>query len=126
MVFFRGRRRRARRRLRLSAVADSIGARNGDVLEEAFSAGTGLNGPLVLEVITLRTGSAVEVAQALIDAAVVAGYPNPPRPPRTGGCVFRATPDLPMLVIETHDAGTVIPHHGEVPCGRTGVIVSLS
>jgi hypothetical protein len=128
MGFLRRRRWRARQSARLSAVADRIGARSGVVLKDRFSGGKGLNGPLTLGVITLRDGSAVEVAQAQIDAAVAAGYLDPPKPPCPSGhgCGFVTTPDLPMLIIVTYAAGQVIPHHGEVPAGCTGVVVSLT
>jgi hypothetical protein len=33
---------------------------------------------------------------------------------------------MPILVFVTYEAGTVIPHHGEVPAGQTGVSVSLT
>ncbi len=46
-----------------AVVAEQIGARNGTVLKGRFSGGKGLNGPLTLGIITLRDGSAVEVAQ---------------------------------------------------------------
>jgi hypothetical protein len=122
MGFLRNRGRRAR----LSALADAVGARKGEVLGDEFSGGSGPNGPLTLGVITLRPGLEVDVAQAQIDAAVTAGYTNPPRPPCPRGCGFLNTPDMPLLVIETYAAGKVIPHHGQVPPGHTGVIVSLT
>jgi hypothetical protein len=122
MVFGRKRRQRGRY---LSAVADRIGARNGVVLRDAFSGGKGANGPLVLGVITLRNGENAEALQAQIDAAVAAGY-APPRRREANGAGFVHDPGLPMLIIETFAAGTVIPHHGEVPVGRTGVVVSLT
>jgi hypothetical protein len=31
-----------------------------------------------------------------------------------------------MLILETYAAGSVIPLHGEVPAGQTGVVVSLT
>ena len=126
MGLLRRRRRRARQRQRLSAVADAIGARNGVVLKDEFSGGQGLNGPLTLGVITLRTGSAAEVSRAQIDAAVAAGYTGSPEPPCDSGCGFIHTPGLPMLFIKTYAAGKVIPHYGEVPSGQTGVGVSLT
>ncbi|WP_318306967.1 hypothetical protein [Amycolatopsis solani] len=128
MGFLRRRRWRAQRSAHLSEVAEQIGARDGVVLKDRFSGGKGLNGPLTLGVITLRNGSAVEIAQAQIDAAVAAGYTDPPEPPCASGrgCGFVSTPGLPMVIIVTYEAGTVIPHHGEVPSGQTGVSVSLT
>ncbi|MCR6489605.1 hypothetical protein M8542_43000 [Amycolatopsis sp. OK19-0408] len=122
-----GRRRwRARQRVRLSAVADRIGARNGSVLKDEFSGGTGFNGPLTLGVITLRKGSPVEISREQIDAALAIGYTRPSPPPCDQVCGFAVTPDLPVLHIKTYAAGKVIPHHGEVPEGQTGVSVSLT
>lgn len=54
-----------------------------------------------------------------------AGYTGP-RHPQERICGFVRNPDLPMLVIETFPAGKVIPHHGMVPPGQTGVVVSLT
>ncbi len=109
-------------------MAEQIGARNGVVLKDRFSGGKGLNGPLTLGIITLRDGSAADVAQAQIDAAVAAGYTDPPRPPCASGrgCGFVTTPGLPMVIIVTYAAGEVVPHHGVVPEGQTGVVVSLT
>ncbi|MFJ1764881.1 hypothetical protein ACIOD2_31460 [Amycolatopsis sp. NPDC088138] len=128
MGFLRRRRWRARQSAHLSVVAERIGARSGVVLKDRFSGGKGLNGPLTLGVITLRDGSAVEIAQAQIDAAVAAGYTDPPKPPCASGrgCGFVNTPGLPMVIIVTYSAGEVIPHHGAVPKGQTGVSVSLT
>ncbi len=122
MVFGRKRRQRGRY---LSAVADRIGARSGVVLRDAFSGGKGANGPLVLGVITLRDGENAKVLQAQIDAAVAAGY-APPRRREANGAGFVRDPGLPMLIIETFAAGTVLPHHGEVLAGQTGVVLSLT
>ncbi|MBE1495301.1 hypothetical protein H4696_002401 [Amycolatopsis lexingtonensis] len=118
--------RRARHRARLSAVADRIGARNGVVLNDYFSGGSGANGPLVLGVITLRDGDPAEVLRTLVDDAAAGGYPVRPRRIEANGCGFTRVPGLPMLVIETFAAGKVIPWHGEVPPGKTGVVVSLT
>lgn len=117
--------RRRQRRARLSAVADRIGARNGVVLKDAFSGG-GANGPLTLGVITLRDGDPAEVLRAQIDAATAGGYTNPPKYVAANGCGFIDNPELPFLVVETYAAGKVIPLYGEVPAGRTGVVVSLT
>jgi hypothetical protein len=123
MVF---RRKLRQHRAHLSAIADRIGARNGVVLKDAFSGGKGPNGPLTLGVITLRNGGNAEVLRAQIDAAVAAGYAEPPKRRRTNGTGFVGNPGLPLLIIETYEAGQVIPLHGEVPAGRTGVVVSLT
>ncbi|MGK3204398.1 hypothetical protein [Amycolatopsis sp. MEPSY49] len=114
-----------RRRRYLSAVADRIGAREGVVLDDSFSCGGWSTSPLVLGVITLRSGSRPDVLRALIDAAMAAGYAAPTRLEERG-CGFVRNPGLPMLVIEAFPAGKVIPHHGTVPPGRTGVVVSLA
>jgi hypothetical protein len=119
-----GRQGRAGRR-RLSAFADRIGAREGVVLDDSFSCGGWSTSPLVLGVITLRSGSQSDVLRAQVDAAVAAGYTEPTRS-EEWGCGFVGNPGLPMLVIETFPAGKVIPHHGMVPPGRTGVVVSLT
>ncbi|MEU7785144.1 hypothetical protein [Amycolatopsis sp. NPDC049159] len=121
MVFWRKSRER---RARLSAVADRVGARTGTVLLDAFSGG-GANGPLCLGVVTLRTGDSGEVLRAQIDAVVAAGY-APPGHLRADECAFVDNPGLPMLTISTYAAGKVIPQHGEVPSGQTGVVVSLA
>lgn len=63
--------------------------------------------------------------QAQIDAAVAAGYAAPTRR-SANGAGFVCSPGLPMLIIETFAAGTVIPLHGQVPAGQTGVVVSLT
>lgn len=118
------RRKIKRQRAYLSAVADRICARNGIVLKDEFSGG-GLNGPLTLGVITLRNGENAEVLWAQIDAAVVAGY-APPQRRSANGAGFVRNPGLPMLTVETFAAGTVISHHGQVPPGQTGVVVSLT
>ncbi|MGW3960122.1 hypothetical protein ACWED2_09880 [Amycolatopsis sp. NPDC005003] len=120
------RRKLKRQRAYLSAVADRICARNGSVLKEEFSGGRGPNGPLTLGVITLRNGESAEVLRAQIDAAVAAGYAEPPRRQAFNGAGFVRNPGLPMLTVETFAAGTVIPHHGQVPPGQTGVVVSLT
>jgi hypothetical protein len=126
MGLFTKRRYRAQKHLALSALADNIDARSGVVLKDSFSGGKGLNGPLTLGVITLRNGLELDVAQAQIDAAVAAGYTNPPKPPRSDGYFFTTTRDMPILVFVTYEAGTAIPLHGEVPAGQTGVSVSLT
>jgi hypothetical protein len=119
-------RKRKRRRVYLSAVADRIGARDGAVLKDGFSGGKGANGPLTLGVITLRKGDDVDVLRSQIDAAVAAGYAEPPTHRSSNGAGFVRNPGLPMLILETYAAGSVIPLHGEVPLGQTGVVVSLT
>ncbi|WP_370963755.1 hypothetical protein [Amycolatopsis sp. cg9] len=118
--------RRRRHRARLSAVAERIGARNGVVLKDAFSGGRGANGPLVLGVITLRDGEPGEILREQLENAAAGGYAGPPKYTEADGCGFIGVPDLPMLIIKTFAAGKVIPLHGEVPPGRTGVVVSLT
>ena len=56
----------------------------------------------------------------ILHAVQDAGYTEPTRS-EEWGCGFVGNPGLPMLVIETFPAGKVIPHHGMVPPGRTGV-----
>jgi hypothetical protein len=119
------RRKLRRRRGYLSAVADRIGARDGVVLKDEFSGGKGANGPLTLGVITLRKGDDADVLRSQIDAAVAAGYAAP-RHRSSDGAGFVRNPGLPMLILETYAAGSVIPLHGEVPAGQTGVVVSLT
>ncbi len=123
-MFFR--RKLKRQRVYLSAVADRIGARDGAVLKDEFSGGKGANGPLTLGIITLRKGDNVDVLRAQIDAAVAAGYAEPPTRRSSNGAGFVRNPGLPMLILETFAAGTVVPHHGEVPAGQTGVVLSLT
>jgi hypothetical protein len=120
------RRKLRRQRVYLLAVADRIGARNGVVLKDEFSGGKGANGPLTLGVITLRKGDNVDVLRAQIDAAVAAGYAEPPKRRSSNGAGFVRNPGLPMLILETYAAGQVIPLHSEVPRGQTGVVVSLT
>ncbi|SEF37419.1 hypothetical protein SAMN05421837_113249 [Amycolatopsis pretoriensis] len=112
-------------RKRLSAVADRIGARAGVVLDDSFSCGGWSTSPLTLGVITLRSGSLPDVLRARIDAAVAAGYAAPTRSEERS-CGFVRNPGLPMLIIEVFPAGEVIPHHGAVPAGQTGVVISLT
>ncbi|MEV6715203.1 hypothetical protein AB0M48_24570 [Lentzea sp. NPDC051208] len=129
MMWFRERRRVKARRLRLSEVADSVGARRGVVLKEEHTGGAGIgNSPVSLVIVTLRPGFEDEVAQAQIDAAVSAGYTRPPQPPcgKARSCSFYGQPDLPMLTIETYSPGERISFFGPVPEGHTGVIISLS
>jgi hypothetical protein len=123
-MFFR--RKLRRRRVYLSDVADRIGARDGVVLKDEFSGGKGANGPLTLGVITLRKGDNVNVLRSQIDAAVTAGYAEPQNRQSSNGAGFVRNPGLPMLILETYAAGSVIPLHGEVPAGQTGVVVSLT
>ena len=128
-MWFRERRKVNARRLRLSEVADSIGARFGEVLKEERIGGAGIgNAPVSLVIVTLRPGFENEVAQAQIDAAVSVGYTRPPKPPcgRGRGCSFWGQPDLPTLTIETYSPGEQISFFGPVPDGQTGVIISLS
>jgi hypothetical protein len=76
-------------------------------------------------VITLRKGDDVEVLREQIDAAVAAGFAAPRRR-SSNGAGFVRNPGLPMLILETFAGGTVIPQHGEVSAGQTGVVVSLT
>ncbi|MDX8050673.1 hypothetical protein SK571_14880 [Lentzea sp. BCCO 10_0798] len=129
MMWFRERREVKARRLRLSEVADSIGARFGVVLKEENTGGAGIgSSPVSLVIVTLRPGFENEIAQAQIDAAVSAGYTRPPKPPcgKDRGCTFRGQPDLPKLTIVTYPPGERISFFGPVPEGQTGVIISLS
>ncbi|WP_439656752.1 hypothetical protein ACSHWB_30680 [Lentzea sp. HUAS TT2] len=128
MMWFRERRKVKARRLRLSEVADSVGARRGVVLKEEHTGGAGIgSSPVGLVIMTLRPGFENEVAQAQINAAVSAGYTRPPKPPCGKGrsCSFYGQPDLPMLTIVTYSPGEQIYFFGPVPDGQTGVIISL-
>jgi hypothetical protein len=129
MMWFRERRKVKARRLRLSEVADSVGARRGALLGEKHTGGAGIgSSPVSLVIITLRPGSEIEVARKQIDAAVSAGYRRPPEPPcgKERSCSFYGWPDLPMLTVETFSSGEPISFFGPVPDGHTGVIISLS
>lgn len=129
MMWFRERRRVKARRMRLSEVADSVGARRGVLLGEKRTGGAGIgNSPVSLVIITLRPGSENEVAWAQIESAVSAGYMQPPEPPCDKGrsCSFYGQPHLPMLTIETYSSGEPMSSFGPVPEGQTGVIISLS
>jgi hypothetical protein len=122
MMWFRERHKVKARRLRLSAVADSVGARQGVVLKEEHTGGTGIgNSPVSLVIITLRPGFENEVAQAQIDAAVSAGYTRPPKPPcgKERSCSFYGQPDLPMLTIETYSPGDRFPSSDRFPMGKS-------
>jgi hypothetical protein len=123
--------RRARERKvaweRFSAIADRIGARDGQLVKEIYEGGLMVSDGLGL--ITIRPGSAEEVAQALLDAAVAAGYTHPHRPPcdSKSPCVFTKPRDLPMLSIETFPAGATFRATPiTIPAGFTGVVISLS
>lgn len=111
---------------RLSALADRIGARDGHVVREHRA-----GGPLVsdsVSVITFRPGTPEAVARAQLDAAVAAGYTDPPAPPCASHhpCVFTAPRDLPTLWIETFPAGTTIRGTNlTVPIGHTAVLITL-
>jgi hypothetical protein len=111
---------------RFSAIADQIGARDGQLVKEVYEGG--LVVPDGLGLITIRPGSAQEVAQTLLDAAVAAGYTDPPRPPCDSRrpCVFTRPRDLPLLSIETFPAGTTFRATPiMIPAGFTGVVISI-
>jgi hypothetical protein len=125
-MWFRRARERKAAWARFSAVADQIGAREGRLLEESFFGSLVVSYGLAL--ITIRPGSAHEVARVLLDAAVAAGYIWPPDPPcySERPCVFSKPADLPLLRIDTFPAGSTIRGSGiKVPAGHTGVIVAL-
>jgi hypothetical protein len=129
MIWLSNRRKLKAARLRLSAVAESVGAKEGTVLMEEFTGGIGfLSSPLSLAIVTLRSGQDDEVAQAQIDAARAAGYTQPPGLAVKKGrrCLFPSQDGLPQLSIETVSSGERISSFGVVPTGQTGVVVSLS
>jgi hypothetical protein len=127
-MWFRRRRERKAAWARYSAIADQIGARDGQLVKEIFMGG--LVVPDGLGLITIRPGSAAEVAQAQLDAAVAAGYTytESNRPPcdSTSPCGFISPPSLPMLTIETFPAGTAFRATPiTIPAGHTGVVITI-
>jgi hypothetical protein len=122
------RRARARRSAlrRFAAIADRIGARDGKLVREIVEGG--LVVPDGIGIITIRPGRADEVARAQLQAAVAAGYTDPPAPPCDSArpCVFTQPPQLPTLSVETIPEGSTI--RGTeivVPSGHTGVVITL-
>lgn len=129
MTWFSKRRKLKAARLRLLAVADSIGAKEGTILKEEFTGGIGfLSSPLSLAIVTLRPGQDDEVTLAQIDAAQAGGYTQPPKAPYKRGRsrLFASQNELPQLSIETVSSGRSIGFFGVIPEGQTGIIVSLS
>lgn len=127
-MWFRRRRERKAAWTRFSAIADQIGARDGQLISESYMGG--LVVPDGLGLTTIRPGSAVEVAQAQLDAAVAAGYTyqETNRPPcdSTSPCGFTNPPDLPFLSMWTFPPGSIIRGSDVVVReGHTGVVISL-
>jgi hypothetical protein len=124
---FRDDRLAAARRGNNSAAA-RIGATEGELVRSEQTGGRWLDGPPGLVVVTIRPGRPDDVLHALIDSAVAAGYPRPPRPARgyEGACLFPTAEGLSKLHVEV-----IPPRHRfrvadrTVPDGHTGVVVSL-
>lgn len=120
--------RLATARERNRSAAARIGAGDGEFVRSEQTGGRWLNGPPGLVVVTIRSGLPDDVLHALIDSAVAAGYPRPPRPARgyEGACLFPVAAGLAKLHVEV-----IPPGHRfrvadrTVPDGHTGVVVSL-
>ncbi|RSN10883.1 hypothetical protein DMC63_31040 [Streptomyces sp. WAC 05977] len=110
-------------------LADEIGARTGEVLDEQFSGGMGIMGsPISLVIISLRPGSDDSAAETVGDAARAAGYISPLGVPLplNRGYLFRGRNGLPQLSVSFTRAGQWIANRCEVPEGRVGVTFSIS
>lgn len=113
----------------LDAEAARINAKTGTLVSYQHSGG-GLDGPRTLGVITLRAGTAEEVAQAQIMDVEAAGfsahYLHLPCGGQTGGCSFRGQSTVTDVGFETVAENTTTRSGLKIPAGMTGVIISLS
>jgi hypothetical protein len=112
-----------------SLMADRLGARDGRLVHERLSGNMLM--PFTLRIVTIRPGTAVQVAGELIKAAESAGYQllpfcAPPCDAQGGVCRFRQPSGMPSLAIATMAPGqTLSPAGGTVPPGSVGVIINL-
>ncbi|MFE5502599.1 hypothetical protein ACFQ73_08560 [Amycolatopsis japonica] len=129
VIWFGKRRKEKGVRLRLSALADEIGARAGEVLDEEFSGGMGIMGsPISLVIVAIQRGPDDRVTRTVLDAVRAAGYASPHDLPseRRRVHLFPARADLPHLSISFTPAGQRIAYRGEVPEQCVGITFSIS
>lgn len=111
----------------LDAAAARIHAKMGTLVKYDHFGGAA-DGPRSLIVITLRDGSAEDVAKAQINDAEAAGYKSlfgPPCGGPTGGCGFDGPASAPSLSLETRAENATSSTGQPVPAGKTEVIISL-
>lgn len=136
-MWFKTRRRREREAAwaRFSAIADRVGARDGQLIREDYEGGLMVSDGL--GIITIRAGSPAEVGQAVLEAAVAMGYSRPAIPLRlppgedsggdnVGMNSLLEPAELPMLTFQLFPVGSDFRGMGVgVPAGHTGLVITI-